>query len=364
MNIPFAEDRSCAGWPMRAQVEFISPNWPIANIWCISPSENPSRFMRSYRMRLSIIGLGIMGERLMRAALNHPGTEVVAVWDPAPNAVARLAAITPHIPMSTSATQAIGAGQAVYVASPPASHIAHGRAVLEAGRSLFLEKPLASDLVVARAFVAEARGQRAAVNFPMASSPATAQLRAWLPDIGAVRDISIVVAFAAWPRAWQSAAASWLAQRAEGGFTREVVSHFLFLAQRIGGPLALLEARADFPEGGGSETSIWARLTAGDIPVALDGAVGTTEAEDHNLFIVTGERGSVRLRDWSFAERLGADGLWHPAPDALPNPQMRPLTLARQLDKLAALTNGARVDLASLEEALAVQEAVEAILAG
>lgn len=315
-------------------------------------------------MRLSIIGLGIMGERLMRAALNHPGTQVASVWDPAPQAAARLAAISPDLTMSATANEAIGAGQAVYVASPPASHIAHGRAVLEAGRSLFLEKPLASDLVAARAFVAEARGQRAAVNFPMASSPAVAQLREWLPEIGAVRDISIIVAFAAWPRAWQSAAASWLAQRAEGGFTREVVSHFLFLAQRIGGPLSLLEGRADFPEGGGSETAIFARLTAGGVPVTLDGAVGTTEADDHNLFIVTGEHGAVRLRDWSIAEQLGADGLWYPAADALPNPQMRPLTLARQLDKLAALTDGMRVDLASLEEALAVQEAVEAILAG
>lgn len=315
-------------------------------------------------MKLSILGLGIMGERLMRAALGHPGTQVVAVWDPSPAAVARLSAITGAVPMVASAAEAIAAAEAVYVASPPASHIAHGRAVLGAGRSLFLEKPLASDVAAAGNFVAGAAGQRAAVNFPMASSPAVAQLRAWLPEIGAIQSIDITVAFAEWPRAWQSGAASWLALKAEGGFTREVVSHFLFLALRLGGALKLLEASATYPGGEACETAITARLTAGAVPVTLQGAVGTVAAEDHNLFVITGERGSLRLRDWSFAERLGADGGWHAAADALPNPQMRPLTLARQLDKLAALTRGEAADLATLAEALAVQEVVEAILAG
>ncbi len=315
-------------------------------------------------MKLSILGLGIMGERLMRAALDHPGTQVVAVWDPSPAAFTRLSAITPEVPMLGSAAEAIAAADAVYVASPPASHIAHGQAVLGAGRSLFLEKPLASDVAAARDFVAEAAGQRAAVNFPMASSPAVAQLRAWLPEIGTIQSIAITVAFAEWPRAWQAGAASWLALKAEGGFTREVVSHFLFLALRMGGPLKLQEASASFPGGDACETAITARLAAGAVPVTLLGAVGTVVAEDHNLFVITGVQGSLRLRDWSFAERLGEDGGWHAAADALPNPQMRPLTLARQLDKLGALTRGEATDLATLAEALAVQEVVEAILAG
>jgi len=313
-------------------------------------------------MRLSIIGLGIMGERLLRVALEHPGTRVVGVWDPSPAALARLAAIPGGVPMLASAEAAIAAADAVHVASPPASHIAHGRAVLEAGRALLLEKPLASDVAAARAFVAAVAGRPAAVNFPMASSPAVAQLRAWLPGIGAVRSIAITVAFAAWPRAWQAAASSWLAGRAEGGFTREVASHFLFLAQRLAGPLQLDEARAVFPGDGGSETALSARLRAGGVPVTLEGAVGGIAAEDHNLFVITGAEGVLRLRDWSIAERQGPDGGWHAAPDALPNPRMRPLILAGQLDKLAALSRGEATDLATLEEALAVQEAVEAIL--
>jgi predicted dehydrogenase len=315
-------------------------------------------------MRLAILGLGIMGERLLRAALVHPATRVAAVWDPGPDAAARLAAIAPGLAMGASAAGAIAAADAVYVASPPDSHIAHGRAILEAGRTLLLEKPLAANVAAAREFVAWAHGRRAAVNFPMASSPATAQLLRWLPEIGALRGIEITCAFAAWPRAWQQAAAAWLARRAEGGFTREVASHFLFLAQRAAGPLCLVEGRAEFPTGDGSEVAARARLTAGDTPVTFEARVGGTALEETNATRFIGSQGELRLRDWSYAERLDADGAWHPAPDARPNPAMRPLTLAGQLDKLVALNRGEATTLATLEEALAVQEAVEGILAG
>jgi predicted dehydrogenase len=314
-------------------------------------------------LKLGILGLGIMGERLMRAALAHGNTRVVAVWDPGPAAASRLASITPDLTMSADAAAVIAASDAVYVASPPASHIALGEQVLGAGRSLFLEKPLASDLAAARAFVAGAKGHRAAVNFPMASSPSIAQLREWLPAIGNIHRIDITAAFAAWPRGWQQGAASWLSERAEGGFTREVISHFLFLTQRLVGPLTLEEARVTYPPGMGSETAIAARLSAGDVPVTISGGVGVTLADDHNITRIQGASGAIRLRDWSFAERLAPAGTWHAAPDALPNEKMRPLTLAGQLDKLAALTRGEVVDLATLQEALSVQEIVEGILA-
>jgi len=314
-------------------------------------------------LKLGIIGLGIMGERLMRAALAHGNTQVTAVWDPGAEAVARLASITPALSMSADAAAVIAKSDAVYIASPPASHIALGQQVLAAGRALFLEKPLASDLAAARAFVASAKGQRAAVNFPMASSPAIAQLQAWLAGIGPIRKLEITAAFATWPRGWQQGAAAWLSQRAEGGFTREVVSHFLFLAQRLVGPLTLDEARVSYPAGGGSETAIAARLSAGDVPVTISGGVGITLADDHNITRIQGTLGALRLRDWSFAERLSPLGTWHAAPDALPNEKMRPMTLGGQLDKLAALTRGEAVNLATLDEALAIQTVVEGIFA-
>jgi predicted dehydrogenase len=313
--------------------------------------------------KLGIIGLGIMGERLLRAALEHAAESVtpVAVWDPSPDAAARISTIPGAPPMLTSAEAVIAACECLYIAAPPAAHIPLAEAAIAAGRSVFIEKPLATSLSDARAFVAraEASNARAAVNFPMASSPAVAQLAAWRAGL-TPQSLAIEVAFPTWPRGWQQAAASWLAKRAEGGFTREVVSHFLFLTRRQLGPLTLLDAQVTYPAGDGAETAIETRLSAGGVPVTLQGSVGTTTKDDHNTWTLNG---AIRLRDWSFAERLGADGAWAQSPDALPNEKMRPMVLKGQLAQVAAMTRGEAHRLATVREALEVQEIVEAILA-
>jgi predicted dehydrogenase len=232
---------------------------------------------------------------------------------------------------------------------------------------VFCEKPLAVDVSEAEAFVREAaaRNHRGAVNFPFASSFAVDQLHAWIAAgvVGAPQRIDIEIGFAAWPRPWQVDAASWLDARPQGGFTREVGSHFLFLARRLFGPLWLASHTVSYPDAGKSERAITAELQAGALPVTLTGGVGITDKPDHNIFRITGPKGCVRLRDWSIAERLEGDA-WREAPDALPNEKMRPLVLKRQLDKVAALTRGASQDLATLSEAAEVQRVVETILQG
>ena len=319
------------------------------------------------RIGLGIIGFGIMGERLARFAAEHDQVRPVGVWDPSPEAASRLAAALPGVPMLASPEAVIAACDCLYIAAPPAFHLVHAKAAFAAGKAVFLEKPLAVDADEARAFVeaAEAAGARGAVNFPMASSPAVAQLAAWRAEgvVGAPRELSITAAFTAWPRSWQRDAVTWLDKPQQGGFTREVVSHFLFLTRRQLGPLALEAARATFAVPGRSETAIAARMTAGGVPVSLSGGVGTTLADDHNLWVLEGSAGAIRLRDWSFAERRGADGAWAAAADAVPNERMRPIALKRQLDGVAAMTRGEKHHLATLREALDVQLVVEAILA-
>ncbi|MFC7551163.1 hypothetical protein ACFQU7_00945 [Pseudoroseomonas wenyumeiae] len=95
----------------------------------------------------------------------------------------------------------------------------------------------------------------------------------------------------------------------------------------------------------------------------LSGSVGRIAEDEANGWTLTAAGGSIRLRNWSLAERLGADGTWHMAPDAIPNDRMRPMTLRGQMDKLAALTRGEPQGLATLREALEVQRIVEAVLA-
>ncbi len=322
--------------------------------------------MKNEGVAIGIIGAGIMGERLLTAILRQDPALVRAggLWDPAPAAMARMATTFPQVPRLADAAAVIAASECTYIASPPASHLEHARAALAAGKRVFCEKPLAVDVADARAFVAEA-GDRGAVNFPFASSPAVATLRRWIEagEIGTPRRIAIEVGFARWPRGWQADAAAWLDRPMQGGFTREVVSHFLFLSRRIAGPLHGLSGQAFFPEAGKSERRIAATLQAGDLPVTLAGSVGETAKDDHNTWQLEGDKGAVRLSDWSIAERRAADGSWQPAPDALPQEQARPLALKRQLEGVARLARGEPHHLATLQEALDVQEVVEAILA-
>ena len=313
---------------------------------------------------IGIIGAGIMGERMLHAAQEQASdfVRVTGIWDPSAEALARIGGLAPH---AQSVPALIAAAQCVYVASPPASHLEYALAGLEAGKAVFCEKPLAVDMSTGRAFVAAVGGERVAVNFPMASSPAVAQLVQWLAEgvVGTQLRLEIEVGFVGWPRSWQRDAAGWLDQPAQGGFTREVVSHFLFLTRRLCGAMVLQAGRARFESPNTSERAIAAQLTAGGLSVILTGGVGTTLKDDHNTWTLWGDRGAIRLRDWSIAERL-VDGVWVSDQAAMPNERMRPLVLRRQLEAVERMTRGETHQLATVQEAFEVQTVVEAILKG
>jgi predicted dehydrogenase len=315
---------------------------------------------------LGVIGAGVMGRRMLDAVQGQSASpvRVSALWDPSPAALERVGSAYPAVPLVADAAAVVAASACVYVASPPASHLGHARAALQAGRSVFCEKPLAVDLADARAFVAEAGGT-GAVNFPFASSLGVDALQRWIDQgvVGTPRRLTIEVGFAAWPRPWQVDAAGWLDAPAEGGFTREVVSHFLFFSRRLLGPLADLRGQVRFGESGRSERAIDVALRAGPVPVTLTGRIGGTDRDDHNAWTLEGEAGAVRLRDWAIAERRRPDGIYEPAPDAMPNEKARPIALRRQLDGVLRMARGEAHHLATLSEALDVQEIVEGILA-
>lgn len=324
--------------------------------------------MEPQRFGIAVLGTGIMGRRMLAALQPHPRFRVVAAWDPDAAALQAALALAPGARAAASAEALFddAAVDVVYVASPPAAHAAAVRRALQAGKPCLCEKPLTHDTAEAEALrdaVLQA-GLPFAVNFPFARSVAANRLREIVQggELGRIESAHIRLRFARWPRAWQAGASPWLAGPAEGGFTREVLSHFLFLTRRQLGELTLIERAAEFPTGDGAETAVRARLTAGGVEVALSGAVGGIDRDESNLWHLACAGGDIRLRDWSVAERLAVDVGWHAAPDALPNERMRPLVLKGQLDKLAALTRGEATELATLREALEVQEVVEAIL--
>ena len=182
---------------------------------------------------VAIIGLGIMGRRMLTAMTAHDRFHVSGVWDPNPAQFAAATAAGLPVTAADSAGDLIAATTTdlVYIACPPAHHADYAHAAMTAGQAVFCEKPLGVDLSESQALVAAAAatGSVNAVNFRQARSPAltTIQERIAAGTTGPLIGADILVHFRRWPRDWRTDA-DWLRFRAEGGFTREVLSHYVF----------------------------------------------------------------------------------------------------------------------------------------
>ncbi len=276
---------------------------------------------------VAVIGLGIMGHRMMAAMAAHERFSLRAGWDPSPEARALAVETHPGLRLADGPEDAIGeAGvKLVYVACPPRHHREHALATLAAGKALFLEKPLGIDG----------------------------------GDLGSVRGVDIRVHFARWPRDWQ-AAAQWVGGRDQGGFTREYLSHPLYLTHRLLGPGQPVRAAVRFPEDEAeTETQVLALLDFGGVPVTVHGSRGG-RGPDCIDYAVWGDRASLMLRDGYHLSRSDG-GPWTPLPATIADP--RTDAGVRQLDNLAAMLDGRPHTMPSAADGLAVQELVEGILA-
>lgn len=307
------------------------------------------------RYGMGIVGTGIMGHRMMAALQQHPRWRVAAVWDPDEVSRSRAAAAAPdaYVAGGLDAMLSWNGLDAVYVASPPSSHLHNVQAALMAGRPCLCEKPLAHTepeaTVIAKSV--EQAGLAFAVNFPFACSVASRQLAALVDNgqLGTLESASITVRFARWPREWQLGASTWLAGPTEGGFTREVLSHFIFLSQRLFGPARVEVERLDrLP--GQAETRLLGWLVHGALRVRIDAAV-EGEVPDHNRFELIGSRDRAALTGWYRLEHRGQIS-------ERVDPSAATLeAFARRLD------GDESTGLARAEEALAVVRCVDGLLA-
>jgi len=313
--------------------------------------------------KTAIIGLGIMGRRLLDNLVFHPGFEPVALWDPSSDSCAKAREVAPGVPIVDSAEAAIAAADVVYLACPPVPRKAYALAAAGAGKTVFLEKPLGVDIAESEDLVKRLAGTRAAVNFTQASSVGFEVLRNAIAggETGDVLGIDIVVTYPAWPRAWQ-VDADWLRFKAEGGYTREVISHFLFLSERFLAPLTLKWARPSYPADPAlCESEILARLeTADGRPVSVIGTVGGAQP-DRQEVTVKAAKTSFRFTEF-YQLWKSSGGDWAAAYEFPADP--RRSSLQRQLDELDKLVRGENSLLATPEEALRVQVLVEGMLAG
>jgi predicted dehydrogenase len=318
---------------------------------------------------IGIIGLGVMGSRMLSQIMQHPGLDAVVAWDPSEDSMQETARYCPALELAQSALDVIAhdAVTCVYIASPPSSHLGYINLACDHDKAVFCEKPLALDFSDAAATVdrVEREGRRAAMNFPHATSPAAVAMAEAFRSghIGTVREAEVEIVFPQWPESWQ-VAATWLGRRAQGGFVREVVTHKLFLARRLLGPLELASAEITWPhDATGAETAAEIHVTAGGIPVRVHGRV-EDGAQEVVRWTLSGENGTLRLVDWYGLEQTSETGIWelHPVNRPYDPASARLAAGQAQLDSLKAMLDGKPHTMAQLREGLDVQQMIESIL--
>lgn len=315
--------------------------------------------------RAAVIGLGIMGRRMLEHMMQHPGYKPVALWDPDMDACHAARAIAQGAEITASAEAAITSADIVYLACPPGPRKAYALAAAAAGKAVFLEKLLGVDIPESKALVAglAKSGVPAAVNFTQAAGAALTDVSnaADAGDLGELVGADIVVTYSSWPRAWQKAA-DWLRFRNEGGMTREVISHFLFFSERVLGPLSVVWARPSYPEEPDlCETHMLARLETSDgLPVSIMASVGGAQPDRQELTI-KGSLASRRITEF-YIDAVSDGGAFIEASKRPSDP--RGASLKAQLDDFLLCVARRPNRLATPEEALRVQKLAETLLLG
>ena len=310
--------------------------------------------------RVGIIGLGIMGRRMLEHMGLHSRFCPAMIWDPSPDACRLASDLAPSAEVASGAEEVIAGSDVVYLACPPGPRKAYALAAAAAGKAVFLEKPLGVDVEESRDLVRrlDAAGVLAVVNFTQAGGEALATV---VTDtaMGPPEGIDIVVTYPAWPRAWQ-VDADWLRFRAEGGYTREVISHFLFFSSRVLGPLRLIWTKPTYPDDPAlCESHIAARLeNARGVPVSVFASVGGAQP-DRQEVTIKGRNHSYRVAEFHLLSKSDG-GPFEPVTPAPADP--RAVSLKAQLDELDKALAGASHKLATATEALHVQELIEGML--
>ncbi len=227
-------------------------------------------------VRVGVIGLGAIGQNLLKAFTAHSEVRVTAVCDVDASLAERTAQPleasiwNDHRRMLDEVDLDL-----VYVAVPPRHHYAIALDVIAAGRHILCEKPLALTLSEAQEMqrAAQAMGVVHALNLPLHGDPGVETFHRLVQDggLGTPRRAELTLVFPQWPRGWQQN--PWIGGREQGGPIREVGPHLLHVILTTLGPVARVWAHTEYPT---------------DDPNACEiAAIGTLELESGALVVVS-----------------------------------------------------------------------------
>ena len=94
---------------------------------------------------IGVIGFGYWGPNLVRNVASLQGADLQVVCDQAPERLQQVAKLYPSVDLTDSVSDVLSRRDvdAVILATPADTHFELGKKVLQSGRSVFIEKPLA-----------------------------------------------------------------------------------------------------------------------------------------------------------------------------------------------------------------------------
>lgn len=313
------------------------------------------------KIKVAVIGLGAIGERVLNKFQQHPEVEVAAICDRSANRLEKvkeqLGTVDTYIDhQELLKDKSINL---VYLAVPPKFHHQIALDVLKEKKHLLCEKPLANSTEEAKEMmeVAEAAKVVHAMNFPMVYTNVFHEMKEKVSqgELGSIKKIELNLHFTDWPRPWQKN--DWISSREQGGFIREVAPHYIQMMMGIFGELNHVKSFVDYPENVElCETGFISKLElANGVPILLNGQSGIGQKE-HLSFKVYGDRGTFDLVNWSQLFQS----------DKETNSEILPIDRADKLDiieEIIKAIEGKPATLVTFKEGYEVQKVLEEILA-
>lgn len=316
-------------------------------------------------LKVGIIGLGGMGQKMLSDMAVHPQFDAAFGWDPSSSACTEAKASFPGLNITNSADDMISDIHidVLYVASPPNSHREYFLRAIDRGLAVYCEKPFGVDIPESEDLVRriETANLPNVINFNHGNARGSTHIEEQLNSgaMGEAVGADIMIHLSEWPREFQKSAA-WLGHREQGGFTREMVSHWLYLTRRLLGDGIISRAHVTYPDDGVSaETHLTADLDFGGVPVFIRGTTGGIGPVGTE-YTLWGSRKSFRLHSGG---RISSSdgGTWHEEFTNIPN--IGDQDRQRTLDGVATRLNDEDNKMPTAADGFAVQKLVEALLA-
>ncbi|MEW9051563.1 MAG: Gfo/Idh/MocA family oxidoreductase [Neobacillus sp.] len=308
-------------------------------------------------LHIGIIGLGAIGQRLIKQFTVHSQVKVTAVCDQLESLAKETANRIGEVQAFTDYKYLIESPQVdlVYVAVPPKYHHQIVIEVLKAKKHVLCEKPLANSLEEAKemADAAERAGVIHAMNFPLNYGQAAAKFAELIREnyTGKLRRLQLTMQFPEWPRFWQKN--EWVGGREQGGFVLEVGVHFIQQTLKLFGEIKNIQTRLELPDDPEkSEIGIIATAELADgTPILIEG-LSQIAGKEYIGFTAFGAEGILSLENWGEL-RGGKNG---EEPEEISFEEVTP---NRLIDELVKAVNGEDSELYDFEAGYQAQKVLE-----